>query len=118
MEVKGIRTLGEKVTPAANEEEHTRYAADCDAEHILYVLSQIAVTDSGTITCSGGMPTRLWPWAISGKHLIPTEYAYTVQAASGTRSAGPGHPRVRIPASRACSRQGGRARPRRRSRRR
>ena len=84
MEVKGIRTLGERVTPAANEVEHTRYAADCDAEHILYVLSQIAVTDSGTITCSGGMPTRLWPWAISGKHLIPTEYAYTVQAASGS----------------------------------
>lgn len=84
VEVKGTRTLGEKVTLTANEVEHTRHAADCGAEHILYVLSQIAVTDSDAVTCSGGTPTRLWPWTISDKDLIPTEYAYTVEAASGS----------------------------------
>jgi hypothetical protein len=42
VEVKGTRTLGEKVALTANVVEHTRLAADCGAEHILYVLlSQI-----------------------------------------------------------------------------
>jgi hypothetical protein len=82
VEVKGTRTLGEKVTLTANEVEHTRHAADCGAEHILYVVSEIAVTGSGTITCSGGTPTRLWPWTISDKELIPTQYTYTVPAVS------------------------------------
>lgn len=80
VEVKGTRTLGEKVTLTAGEVEHTRHGAGCGAEHILYVLSQVAVT--GTITCSGGTPTCLWPWTISGNDLIPTEYAYTIPAAS------------------------------------
>jgi hypothetical protein len=38
-------------------------------EHILYVLSQIAVTDGDSITCAGGKPRRLWPWTISGGDL-------------------------------------------------
>jgi hypothetical protein len=87
VEVKGTRTLGEKVTLTANEVEHTHHAADCGAEHILYVLSQIAVTDSGAIACSGGTPTRIWPWTISDKDLIATEYAYTVPAASDSLQA-------------------------------
>jgi MrcB-like, N-terminal domain/Domain of unknown function (DUF3883) len=82
VEVKGTRTLGEKVTLTANEVEHTSHAIDCGAEHILYVLSQITVTESGAITCSGGTPTRLWPWTISANDLIATEYAYTVPIAS------------------------------------
>lgn len=41
VEVKGTRTLGEKVVLTANEVEHTRLAARCGAEHVLYVLSQI-----------------------------------------------------------------------------
>jgi hypothetical protein len=82
VEVKGTRTLGEKVSLTANEVEHTRHAADCGAEHILYVLSQITVTDSGAIICSGGRPTRLWPWTIGADDLIATEYAYTVPTAS------------------------------------
>jgi len=82
VEVKGTRTLGEKVVLTANEVEHTRRAAGCGAEHILYVLSQITVTHGDTITCSGGQPARLWPWTISDSDLIATEYAYTVPAAS------------------------------------
>jgi hypothetical protein len=82
VEVKGTRTLGEKVTLTANEVEHTSHAIDCGAEHILYVLSQITVTESGAITCSGGTPTRLWPWTISANDLIATEYAYTVPITS------------------------------------
>jgi hypothetical protein len=82
VEVKGTRTLGEKVTLTANEVEHTRRAAECGAEHILYVVSQINVTDGDIITCSGGTPTRLRPWTISDDDLIPTEYTYTVSAAS------------------------------------
>ena len=78
VEVKGTRTLGEKVTLTANEVEHTRHATDCGAEHILYVLSQITITNSGAITCSGGTPTRLWPWTISANDLVATEYAYTI----------------------------------------
>lgn len=72
------RTLGEKVILTANEVEHTRHAAQCGAEHILYVLSQITVTDGDTITCSGGTPTRLQPWTIDDNDLIATVYAYTV----------------------------------------
>lgn len=87
VEVKGTRTVGEKVALTANEVEHTRHAAGCGAEHILYVLSQITVTDSDTITCSDGKPTRLWPWTIRDSDLIATEYAYTVPITSdGTRS--------------------------------
>jgi hypothetical protein len=82
VEVKGTRTLGEKVALTANEVEHTRRAVECGAEHILYVVSQINVTEAGIITCSGGTPIRLWPWTISDDDLIPTEYAYTVSAPS------------------------------------
>lgn len=82
VEVKGTRTLGEKVALTANEVEHTRHANDCGAQHILYVLSQITVTDRATIECSGGTPTRMWPWTIDDKDLIATEYAYNVPAAS------------------------------------
>jgi Protein NO VEIN, C-terminal len=82
VEVKGTRTLGEKVMLTANEVEHTRRAAECGAEHILYVVSQINVTDGNMITCSGGTPTRLWPWTISADDLIPTNYTYTVSATS------------------------------------
>jgi MrcB-like, N-terminal domain/Domain of unknown function (DUF3883) len=78
VEVKGTRTLGERVTLTANEVEHACRAADCGAEHILYVMSQINVTGGNTITCSGGTPKRLWPWIIGRDDLIPTEYAYTV----------------------------------------
>jgi hypothetical protein len=80
VEVKGTRTLGEKVTLTANEVEHARRAAECGAEHILYVVSQINVIDDDIITCSGGTLTRLQPWTISDDDLIPTEYAYTVSA--------------------------------------
>jgi hypothetical protein len=44
-------------------------------------VSQINVTDGDILTCSGGTPTRLWPWTISDDDLIPTEYTYTVRAA-------------------------------------
>jgi hypothetical protein len=80
VEVKGTRTLGEKVTLTAGEVEHTRHAASCGAEHILYVVSQIMVTGDDPITCSGGMRTRLWPWTINDSDLIATEYTYIVPA--------------------------------------
>jgi hypothetical protein len=83
VEAKGTRTLGEKVTLTANEVEHTRHAAECGAEHVLYAVSQINVTDDDIITCADGTPTRLRPWTISDDNLIPTEYAYTVPTTSG-----------------------------------
>jgi hypothetical protein len=86
VEVKGTRTLGEKVALTANEVEHTRRATDCGAEHILYVLSQITVSDTDTITCSGGKPTRLWPWTIDDNDLIATEFTYTVPQPATTRT--------------------------------
>jgi MrcB-like, N-terminal domain/Domain of unknown function (DUF3883) len=81
VEVKGTRTLGEKVTLTANEVEHTRQAR-CGAKHILYVLSQITVTSGSTLTCSGGTPTRLIPWTISDRDLTATEYTYNVPSPS------------------------------------
>ena len=78
VEVKGTRTLGEKVTLTANEVEHVRRAADCGAEHILYVVSEISVTENDSLTCSGGTATRLRPWTINDNDLIATEYTYTV----------------------------------------
>jgi MrcB-like, N-terminal domain/Domain of unknown function (DUF3883) len=78
VEVKGTRTLGEKVILTANEVEHTRRAAYCGAEHILYVLSQITIAGGDIIACSGGTPTRLRPWTISDIDLTATEYAYKV----------------------------------------
>lgn len=42
----------------------------------------VAVSDTDTITCSGGAPTRLWPWTINDNDLIATEFGYTVRAAS------------------------------------
>jgi MrcB-like, N-terminal domain/Protein NO VEIN, C-terminal len=78
VEVKGTRTLGEKVILTANEVEHVRRAADCGAEHVLYVVSEITVTDGNSLTCSGGTATRLWPWTINDNDLIATEYTYAV----------------------------------------
>jgi hypothetical protein len=80
VEVKGTRTLGDKVILTANEVDHIRHAAACGAEHVLYVLSRINVKDGDIITCSGGTPTRLRPWSISDADLIPTEYTYAVPA--------------------------------------
>lgn len=86
VEVKGTRTLGEKVTLTANEVEHTRRAAECGAEHILYVVSQITVTQDDSITCSSGKATRLQPWTISDNDLIPTEYTYRIAATGDNHS--------------------------------
>jgi hypothetical protein len=80
VEVKGTRTLGEKVTLTANEVEHTRRAAECGAEHILYAVSGITFTQGDSITCSGGTATCLRPWTISDDDLIATEYTYIVPA--------------------------------------
>lgn len=52
VEVKGTRTLGEKIFLTANEVEHVRQAARCGAEHALYVVSQIEVSED--MQCSGG----------------------------------------------------------------
>jgi hypothetical protein len=80
VEVKGTRTLGEKVILTANEVAHARRVSECGAQHMLYVVSQINVAESKIITCSAGSPLLLWPWTISEDDLIATEYAYTIPA--------------------------------------
>jgi hypothetical protein len=78
VEVKGTRTLGEKTFLTANEVDHARQAAKCGAEHLLYVVSQIEVSNEGGIRCSGGQARCLWPWNISNEDLTPIEYVYTL----------------------------------------
>jgi hypothetical protein len=80
VEVKGTSRLGEKVILTGNEVAHVR--SRCPAEHILYVVSRITVTEGDNITCSGdtATDTRLWPWTIHDRDLIATEYWYTVAA--------------------------------------
>lgn len=80
VEVKGTSRLGEKVVLTGNEVAHAR--SRCPAEHILYVVSRITVTEGDSIRCSGdtATETRLWPWTIHDRDLIATEYWYTVAA--------------------------------------
>jgi hypothetical protein len=87
VEVKGTRTLGEKVFLTTNEMEHSRQAAKCGAEHVLYVVSQIEVSETdGVRRCSGGRASRLWPWTISDDDLAPMDYVYTLPLIAITRS--------------------------------
>jgi hypothetical protein len=78
VEVKGTRTLGEKVILTTNEVEHARQAAKCGAEHVLYVVSQIEVPDEDGTRYSGGQARYLQPWHISDEDLIPLQYLYTL----------------------------------------
>jgi hypothetical protein len=81
VEVKGTRTLGEKVVLTENEVRHNREAAECGAGHALYVLSKIKVSLDGDIHCSGGEASCTWPWSIADDDLVPTEYSYKVPSA-------------------------------------
>jgi hypothetical protein len=81
VEVKGTQNHGEKVTLTGNEVDHNRRAAECGADHALYVVSQIKVSRESGIQCSGGEPNRLWPWSVDDDDLIATEYSYKVPRA-------------------------------------
>jgi hypothetical protein len=78
VEVKGTQTYGEKVVLTGNEVNHNRKAAECGADHALYVVSEIRVSREDVIQCSGGEVHCIQPWVITDKDLIPTEYSYTV----------------------------------------
>jgi hypothetical protein len=58
VEVNGTRTCGQKVPLTGNEVKHNRNAAECGADHALYVVSDIDVSPEGQ--CSGGR-ARLHP---------------------------------------------------------
>jgi hypothetical protein len=78
VEVKGTRTLGDRVLLTANEVLHVREAKQCGAEHALYVLSQIHVEHGSTIRCTGGEPNPIMPWTIDDQDLLPTQYSLAV----------------------------------------
>ena len=76
VEVKGTRTRGQKVPLTGNEVKHVRGAAECGADHALYVVSDIEVSPEGQ--CSGGEPNFIQTWSIADEDLIITQYDYTV----------------------------------------
>ncbi len=73
VEVKGTQSLGEEVFLTRNEVLHNGPQAECGAEHALFVLSRIEVSDTVGIECSGGSPDRIWQWTVDQKLLTPTE---------------------------------------------
>ena len=78
VEVKGTQSLGEEVFLTRNEVLHNGPQAECGAEHALFVLSRIEVSDTVGIECSGGSPDWIWQWTVDQKLLTPTEYTYRV----------------------------------------
>jgi hypothetical protein len=95
IEVKGTQTRGEKVELTENEVQHNREAADCGADHALYVVTQIEVSREGGITCSGGEPNCLWPWTIDERDLSPTKYSYSVPVIQSLQEVVPAADRLR-----------------------
>jgi hypothetical protein len=76
IEVKGTTTRGEEVILTPHEVRHV-YDQQCDAEHALFVLSDVQIdSPSDHPICSGGRSTVLIPWQLEQRRLIPTEYSY------------------------------------------
>ena len=79
IEVKGTQGPGEEVVLTRGEvRHHGAYGGDCPAEHALFVLSQVEVTHTPVITCTGGTPFLSWDWSPEPDALDPTEYTYRV----------------------------------------
>lgn len=86
VEVKGTQSSGEEVLLTQNEVSHLRAETACPAQHALYVLSEIELTDADRVACRGGRRTCLWPWAVDSSQLTPTVYAYRVPSSPTGRS--------------------------------
>ena len=83
VEVKGTRRRGEKVVLTGNEVKHNRQAAaECEADHALYVVSGIEISPEGK--CTGGKLYPIQPWSIVEADLIATQYDYTVPRKSNS----------------------------------
>jgi hypothetical protein len=78
VEVKGTQGLGEEVFLTRNEAAHSGPHSPCEAAHALYVLSEIEVTGTSTVKCTGGVPYCVQPWMVKHAALTPTVYAYRV----------------------------------------
>jgi hypothetical protein len=78
VEVKGTRTLGDRILLTANEVLHVRQAGQCGAEHALYVLSQIQVESESPIRCTGGESNPIQPWTINDQDLLATQYSLAI----------------------------------------
>lgn len=78
VEVKGTQSVGEEVSLTRNEVLHVGSEEACPSQHALYVVSEIKVTTTNGINCSGGKSLCLLPWTIETSHLTPTTYAYRV----------------------------------------
>jgi hypothetical protein len=78
VEVKGTQSLGEEVFLTRNEASHNGPQSECEAEHALYVLSDIEVTGTNVIRCTGGIHRCIQPWTVDRAALTPTVYAYRV----------------------------------------
>lgn len=76
VEVKGTQSLGDEVVLTPNEVRHTEPATGCEAEHALFIASEIRISHDNGVIALGGRGRWLWPWAISPNDLLPTEYAY------------------------------------------
>ncbi|WP_172894476.1 MrcB family domain-containing protein [Micromonospora purpureochromogenes] len=76
VEVKGTQSLGDEVVLTPKEVRHTEPATGCEAEHALFIASEIRISHDNGVIALGGKGRWLWPWAISPDDLFPTEYAY------------------------------------------
>lgn len=76
IEVKGTRTYGEEVVLTPNEVRHNLNMEDCSANHALYLVSQINISETGE--CFDGRAICIMPWRIEKASLTPTQYAYRI----------------------------------------
>ncbi len=82
VEVKGTQRLGEEVILTRNEvTHHAEYGGTCEAEHCLFVVSQIEVERHAQVTCQGGSTRILRPWIPQHEGLTPSEYMYRLPMA-------------------------------------
>jgi hypothetical protein len=79
VEVKGTSTLGEEVILTPNEVRHVERVELCEAQHALFVVSEIRVSrENEDLRCSGGVINCQFPWIFDRTALTPTQYAYRV----------------------------------------
>ncbi|MGK5674088.1 MrcB family domain-containing protein [Micromonospora sp. URMC 106] len=76
VEVKGTQSLGEEIVLTPNEVRHNQLAEGCEAEHALYVVSNIQLRRTPAVQAFGGEGRCIWPWVIDTEALTPTKYAY------------------------------------------
>lgn len=78
IEVKGTRSLGEKVFLTDGE---VRYAREHKAKMVLFVVHSVILSqDAEGIKASGGSTSITWPWDVDAGTLAPLSYSYLIPA--------------------------------------